>query len=90
LGHNQGGVCKKVGNTGSKRESCSSELIKVVVADRLASQHEAYMVEQLRLRKAGFAPSTDASAPMAPIAQRLNDDDIRAISAYFATLPPVR
>ena len=57
---------------------------------RLASQHEAHMVGQLRLRKAGLGPSTDASAPMTPIAQRLNDDDIRAVSAYFATLPPAR
>ena len=48
------------------------------------------MVGQLRLRKAGLGPSTDASAPMTPIAQRLNDDDIRAVSAYFATLPPAR
>jgi len=48
------------------------------------------MVGQLRLRKAGLGPSTDASAPMTPIAQRLNDDDIRAVSAYFAMLPPAR
>ena len=90
LGHDQGGVCEKVGNTASKRESGSNELTKAVVADRLAGQHEAYMVGQLRLRKAGLGPSTDASAPMTPIPQRLNDDDIRAVSAYFAMLPPAR
>jgi cytochrome c553 len=42
----------------------------------------------LRLRKAGLGPSTDAAAIMTPIAQQLSDEDIEAVSSYFATLSP--
>jgi cytochrome c553 len=55
---------------------------------RLAGQHAAYMATQLRLRKAGLGPSTDAAAIMTPIAQQLSDEDIEAVSSYFATLSP--
>jgi cytochrome c553 len=55
---------------------------------RLAAQHAAFMVEQLRLRKAGLGPYTDSAAIMTPIAQRLSDEDIEAVASYFATLPP--
>jgi cytochrome c553 len=55
---------------------------------RLAGQHAAYMARQLRLRKAGLGPSTDAAAIMTPIAQQLSDEDIEAVSSYFATLSP--
>ena len=56
---------------------------------RLAGQHAAYMGGQLRLRRMGHGSSTDAAAVMAPIAAQLNDDQIDAVAAYFATLPPV-
>ena len=55
---------------------------------RLAGQHAAYMAGQLRLRKTGLGPTTDGAAIMAPIVQRLSDDQIDAVSAYFATLVP--
>jgi cytochrome c553 len=55
---------------------------------RLAGQHEAYMAGQLRLRKAGRVPATGNAAIMASIAQRMNDDQIDAASAYLASLPP--
>jgi len=58
-------------------------------APRLAGQHAAYMSRQLRLRKAGLGPGTDGAAIMLPIAQRLRDDEIDAVSAYFATLAPL-
>jgi len=55
---------------------------------RLAGQHAAYMAGQLRFWKMGHAPATDGAAVMAPIAQRLGDGQIDAVSAYFATIPP--
>jgi cytochrome c553 len=55
---------------------------------RLAGQHAAYMAGQLRLRKAGYVLGTDGAVVMAPIAQRLSDDQIDAVSAYFAALSP--
>lgn len=55
---------------------------------RLAGQHAAYMARQLRLRKGGHGPATEGAAIMAPIAERLSDNQIDAVSAYFATLPP--
>jgi cytochrome c553 len=55
---------------------------------RLAGQHAAYMAQQLRLRKIGHGTSTDAAAVMAPIAAQLSDQQIDAVAAYFASLPP--
>src|SRR5262249_6270209 len=40
---------------------------------RLAGQHAAYMAQQLRLRKIGYGPSTNAATVMAPIAAQLSD-----------------
>jgi cytochrome c553 len=57
-------------------------------APRLAGQHAAYMAGQLRLWKAGHAPQTAGAPLMASVAQRLSDEEIDAVSAYFATLPP--
>jgi cytochrome c553 len=54
---------------------------------RLDGQHGAYVARQLRLRKIGFGPSTENSALMTPIAQKLSDNDINALSAYFAIRP---
>jgi cytochrome c553 len=55
---------------------------------RLAGQHAAYMARQLRLRRSGYGPTTDMGAIMAPIAQRLSEEQIDGVSAYFTMLPP--
>ena len=55
---------------------------------RLAGQNAAYMAGQLRLWAAGHHTSTAGGAIMGPIAQRLSEPDISAVSAYFAALPP--
>ena len=47
---------------------------------RLAGQNAAYMAGQLRLWKAGHHTSTGSAAIMAPIARRLSDGDIDAVS----------
>jgi cytochrome c553 len=54
---------------------------------RLAGQYAAYMSGQLRLWKAGIGPSTDGGATMMAIAQKLSDEDIKAVASYFETLP---
>jgi cytochrome c553 len=45
------------------------------------------MSGQLRLWKAGIGPSTDGGATMMAIAQKLSDEDIKAVASYFETLP---
>lgn len=57
-------------------------------APRLAGQHAAYMAGQLRLLRMGHVPATAGAPLMAPVAQRLSDDQINAVSAYFASVPP--
>jgi cytochrome c553 len=42
------------------------------------------MAGQLRLLRAGHVPQTASAAMMAPIAQRLSDEQIEAVSTYFA------
>jgi hypothetical protein len=42
---------------------------------------------QLRLWKVGIGPSTDGGATMMAIAQKLSDEDIKAVASYFETLP---
>ena len=54
---------------------------------RLDGQHAAYMAGHLRLWKMRIGPATENAAIMAPIAQRLSEQQIDAVSAYFATLP---
>jgi cytochrome c553 len=54
---------------------------------RLAGQYAAYTSGQLRLWKAGIGPSTDGGATMMAIAQKLSDEDIKAVASYFETLP---
>ena len=57
-------------------------------APRLAGQHSAYMAGQLRLWRAGHVPQTPGAVLMAPIAQRLTDEQIDALSAYFRSVAP--
>jgi cytochrome c553 len=54
---------------------------------RLAGQHAAYMSGQLRLWKAGIGPSTEGGTTMMAIAQKLSDEDIKAVTSYFEALP---
>jgi cytochrome c553 len=53
----------------------------------LDGQNAAYMAGQLRLWKAGHNRATDGGALMAPIALRLSERDIDAVSRYFASRP---
>ena len=53
---------------------------------RLAGQNAAYMAGQLRLWKAGHHTATGGAAIMAPIARRLSDGDIDAVTAYLSGL----
>jgi cytochrome c553 len=53
---------------------------------RLAGQHAAYMAGQLRLWRAGGRRNNDSEVIMAPIAERLNDQQIADVSAYYAGL----
>ena len=63
---------------------------KQALADypRLAGQHADYMVGQLQLWKRGFNAISGHAAIMAPIAQRLSEQQIKDVSAYFAKLDP--
>jgi cytochrome c553 len=44
------------------------------------------MMGQLRLWQAGHNATSDSGALMAPIARRLSEADMRAVTAYFARL----
>jgi cytochrome c553 len=54
----------------------------------LDGQSAAYLSRQLRLWKAGHNTATDGAAIMAPIGLRLRDEDIDALSRYFAGNTP--
>jgi cytochrome c553 len=58
-------------------------------APRLVGQHAAYLAGQLRLWRAGQVPETWGAALMAPIAQRLTDEQIEALSVYFGNIAPL-
>jgi cytochrome c553 len=53
---------------------------------RLQGQHVPYMVGQLDLLKRGVNATSDLGLIMAPIAQRLSDQQIRDAAAYFASV----
>lgn len=53
---------------------------------RLAGQNASYMAGQLALWRSGHHASTSSSAIMAPIARRLSESDVAAVTAYFASL----
>jgi len=54
---------------------------------RLAGQARGYLENQLRLFQAGTRGGGDFSEVMTRAAQNLNDDDIRALAAYYASMP---
>ncbi len=53
-------------------------------APRLAGQHAAYVLKQMRVFETSQRP---AAAAMQAIVKTLGDDDIRALAAYVQTLP---
>lgn len=55
---------------------------------RLAGQHGAYAAGQMRLWKSGGRREGELAAIMSPIAQRLTDEQIDAVAAYYDGLPP--
>jgi cytochrome c553 len=57
---------------------------------QLAGQSARYIGEQLLLFRRGVRASTPNARVMAGIAQRLSDDDIAAVAAYFAALSPAQ
>lgn len=52
---------------------------------RLAGQNSAYLVNQMKSWKEGTRPA-GAMAIMGPIAKSLSDEEIKAVSDYFASL----
>ena len=55
---------------------------------RLAGQYADYLALQLRLFKEGVRRGTEYAEIMATVAQRLTDEQIRAVSLYYASLRP--
>jgi len=55
---------------------------------RLAGQPARYLAGQLRLWQRGLNQRSATGAIMAPVARRLSEADIAAVSAYFADIPP--
>ena len=56
---------------------------------RIAGLHPIYIARQLYLIKDGFRNGPDAQLMKKPV-EKLTDDDILSISAYVASLPPVK
>jgi cytochrome c553 len=56
---------------------------------RIAGLHPIYIARQLWLIKDGFRNGPDAQLMKKPV-EKLTDDDIVSISAYVASLPPVK
>lgn len=54
----------------------------------LQGQSAAYMSGQLHLWRSGHNTATDGAAIMAPIARRLSDSDIAAVTTYYAHQAP--
>jgi cytochrome c553 len=57
---------------------------------RLAGQSAAYIAIQLRLWKAGVRGNEGQSAIMAPFAQRLSNEQIDAVSRFYASSSPLQ
>jgi cytochrome c553 len=51
----------------------------------LTGQHAAYLASQLRLWQRGLREATAYGAIMAPIAKRLNEEEIEDVAAFFAS-----
>ncbi|QFU08170.1 Cytochrome c4 precursor [Rhodobacteraceae bacterium THAF1] len=57
---------------------------------RLAGQSETFLAQQLRLWRSGVRGGGDTSNLMTKSAQDLTDDDIAALSAWYATQVPTK
>lgn len=55
----------------------------------IAGQHAGYIRSQIQAWKTG-ARSNDANDLMRVVAERMSDEQIEAVSRYFAALPPVK
>lgn len=55
---------------------------------RLAGQHDRYVHKQLTLFRAGVRAGTVTAKIMAAVAQRLSDEQIADVAAYFSSLSP--
>ena len=55
---------------------------------RLAGQHEAYLLTQLRLWKAGTRGGTELAKMMHEVAPTLDGRGVRALAAFYAELDP--
>ncbi|CDX22597.1 Cytochrome c, class I [Mesorhizobium sp. ORS 3324] len=65
--------------------SCHNGPGRNPIYPRLDGQHAAYLEEQLKLFRSEGRGGTRYWRIMATAAQRLTDDDIRAVSAYFSS-----
>jgi cytochrome c553 len=54
---------------------------------RLAGQNQAFLENRLHLLRQGKGGQTPRTAIMAPIAERLSEEMISAVTAFFASLP---
>jgi cytochrome c553 len=54
----------------------------------LSGQHAPYLAQQLRLLREGVRARTPQGAIMTAVAQRLDDAQIEAVAAYFASRDP--
>jgi cytochrome c553 len=84
----RGAALATKGDAGNGVPACSACHGEVALDEypRLAGQSAAYMAGQLALWRAGHHTTTGTGAIMAPIARRLSDDDIAAVTAYYARL----
>ncbi len=80
------------GNAANGVPACNACHAGTALADypRLAGQNARYMAGQLALWRAGHHASTDSGAIMAPIARRMSERDIAAVTAYFGSLDAER
>ncbi|MFC7397525.1 c-type cytochrome [Chelatococcus sp. GCM10030263] len=85
----KGGALAAVGSPERGIEACSAcHGAGKAGIPYLAGQFEGYVRQQLLLWKAGVRG--DPTGVMAPIAQRLTEEEIEALAHYFARLPPSR
>ncbi len=89
----RGGAIAAVGDAGLGVQACQnchgpSGVGLGSIYPALAGQHAVYLETQLRAWKSG-ARRDDPGGAMALVARRLGEDEIRAVSAYFASLPAI-
>lgn len=88
----RGGVLAAIGDEGRRVQACQnchgpSGSGLGGVYPGLAGQQKAYLAGQLRAFRSGKRPGGPEGV-MAIVARHLTDDDIDAVAAYYAALPP--